>query len=219
VGVAGTTYCSFRYDLWEKHFLREVKHLKPADLLPRQPDDTVEIDIANLEDDLADVDQRMTTVRKRIATEPDFTVLLDVLRDLDQRKHSINDQLDAMRQQHHRPSDKKTLTETTTIAGMLETATNPADLRIRLRALIRRLVARIQFQAGTTSMDSREWRYAVARVFFKSGGDRWILVAYDRRGNEECESWGESSDGIKAFTPDSLAARLALLPQQPFRRR
>ena len=63
-------------------------------------------------------------------------------------------------------------------------------------------------------MDGRAWRYAVARVFFQAGGERWILTAYNRSGKEECDSWGEVEDGIKHFTPDTLAARLGLLPSK-----
>jgi DNA invertase Pin-like site-specific DNA recombinase len=217
IGLPGTKYCSFQYDRFEKYFLRFVKQLKPADLLPRQPEDTTETDISTTEGELAEVESRIAVTKKRVATDPNFTTLLDVLRDLDQRRKALVEQLDKLRQKEHQQTDKETLKETSSIADLLATAEDKTDLRIRLRAQIRRLVESIVCQPFTAKMEGVEWRCCTADVRFRAGGQRMLLIAY-HRDEEQYETWA-SEEGIHVHEPDSLVARLGLLPKRATPRR
>ena len=208
-GLGGKKYVSFRYDIFEKYFLRFVKQLKPADLLPHSVD-TTETDISRIEGEIADTTNRIGVVRNRITTDPDFSALLDILRDLEQRQQNLTDQLDKLHQQGRR-NDRETIKETKSIVDMLAEAEDPTDLRTRLRAQIRQLVDGIQFQPFTAKMDGQEWRCMIAAIRFRSGAERRLVVAY-RRGQEEWETFA-SEDGVYYHhNPKSLVNRLHLVP-------
>jgi hypothetical protein len=209
-GIPGNKYISFKYATFEKYFLRLVKQLKAADLLPQQVEDTEDV-VGKLEGELADKDNRITTIKKRITTDQDFVGLLDVLKELQAQRDDLLHQLDKARQATHQETVKDTLKDTKSVAALLAESEDPTDLRTRLRGQIRRLVASITCQPSVASMDGMEYRICVADIHFRAGGQRILLTAY-RRGEELWESW-TSEEGVHVHTPDTLVARLGLLPK------
>ena len=81
--------------------------------------------------------------------------------------------------------------DTKSVATLLATADDPTDLRMRLRGQIRRLVEHIICQPFTATMDGSEWRCICADVRFRSGAQRVLLVARNKRGDEQYENLGE----------------------------
>jgi len=220
-GLYGAKYTSFRYDIFERYFLRFVSQLKAADLLPHTATDTTESDIERIEGELLDIDNRINTVRSRIATDPNFATLLDVLRDLESKKKELTESLESTRQHQHASTNKQVLTNVVSVADMLAAADDPTDLRLRLSGHIRQLVERIVCEPFTATLDGYKFQCICADVRFRSGAQRLFVIAAHRSGTEYYETWS-SEEGIRVHGKDSLPARLGMLdapsPRQPKRK-
>jgi DNA invertase Pin-like site-specific DNA recombinase len=213
-GVPGSKYVTFRYDVWEKYFLRFVKQLKPEDLRPAELNsNATETEVERIEGELRDKDSRITTIQKRIDSDPQYETLLDTLHRLKQQRLKLADSLESLRKSQHQESAAQTLKETKSIVELLaEAGDDRTEIRTRLRAQIRRLVECIQFEPFVATMDGVTWRCCIAVIRFRSGAERRIIIARNRKGEEQYETFA-SEDGIHAFTEDTLAVRLGILPR------
>jgi DNA invertase Pin-like site-specific DNA recombinase len=192
LGLHGSKYISFRYDLFEAYMLRELNDLKPADILPAVVEDT-EDEVSRIDGEIADIDDRIAITHQRLTTDKEFATLLDVLKALEQRRTQLVAQREAVRTH---PSASKVLGETQSITAQLATATDKIDVRTRLRAAIRRLVSLIRCYPCVATLNGVEWRFLFTTITFRSGGIQRIHIGIDREGNEQFQVWqkGENDD-------------------------
>lgn len=126
--------------------------------------------VETLEAELADTENRIQAVKKRLEKDSDLESLLDVLTGLEKKRKRLRDDLD---KEKARQPENVTLEHTHEILKALETAKGEelVSLRTRLKANIHRLVSRVDCWWG-----ERDGAKAVVLTAHLSNGEKREIV-------------------------------------------
>lgn len=174
MGVAGAKYVSFPLPVFERAILSRLREIDPRDVLPRG-DDSADRVLA-LTGKLADVEGRVEKLKAQLVEgNEDVAVLVDAMRKLDERRAAIAAELATAKQQAASPLSEA-WGECRSLLQLVESAPDPADVRIRLRSAIRRMVESVWclFVARAT------FRLAAVRVQFVGESHRDYLIVHQR---------------------------------------
>ena len=157
----GQPYIGFPYAVFEDTFLNAVKELKPSDILPAPANaNMVEDELEGETAKLNDLDRRITTIKKRLATDKDFDTLIDVLQDLDRQRKDTLAVVEILRGEVNKPKQDETLREGQRTIDLLQTAKGDerTALRLKLKHHLRNLITDMQGSIFTFDIDSGEGR-------------------------------------------------------------
>jgi DNA invertase Pin-like site-specific DNA recombinase len=173
-GQAGSKYLSFPYGVVEEAFLRAVRELRPADLLP--PRGAGHDDGPSAE--LARVNRRIAGIQAELKQDGELTALVPVLRELQAQQKTLSARVEKAKAERARPKPEA-LGEVKSLADMLEGAKGDrrTELRTRIKARIKSLVSEMWLVVYEKKRKDRwnHWRtdrHAEAQVFFKNGSFR-----------------------------------------------
>jgi DNA invertase Pin-like site-specific DNA recombinase len=173
-GVKDSVYLSFPYHLFERAFLRLTSELKLRDILPHEHSVDDEIEAINAK--LTGIEKRIVSLKKRLATDPNFDELADVLKGLVGQREACREQLEAIKATASHDVAAG-LSETQSIVETLDKASGEelVSLRTRLKSRIQQLVSDIWMIVQPVPRGRMAW----AQIFFAGGGVRIVSVYYD----------------------------------------
>jgi hypothetical protein len=167
--------------VFEAAVLSELRELTPADVLGT---DAPADDVAVLRDDLAYVRAKKGELEAELL-KGDLAALSNALRELETRERELTTKLDKAEMNAAMPIDQ-TWKEAGTLIEMLANAADPVDVRLKLRAALRRLVSEVWLLVVPRGRD----RLAEVQLHFSGrdgnpGGFRSIFIAArGPRGNQ-----------------------------------
>jgi DNA invertase Pin-like site-specific DNA recombinase len=177
-GEKGAKYVSFPYNDFELAVLSFLKEIKPADILPNQPQaDTLRDQLEGTIGKLASIKSKIKKMKAKLTALDDsdmFDSLMDVFTDLEKQKRDTAGKLEQLKLELHH-STEPTIADTQEIIEMLDSAKGDelTELRIRLKARIRSLVSEI----WVVPLANGKHRIALTQVFFQQGGLEVIVVS------------------------------------------
>jgi hypothetical protein len=178
-GKPGSDYRTFPYPALEAAFLRLAKDLRAADVLPANGT-SVEDEIAALTGRLSELEYRLDRVRTNLKAGGDFDAGLQLLRDLEQDKAKVAEELEKTRSLAA-TNEAEALGEVKSLVDLLADASG--DDLLLLRAKIKQRIRELVSEMWIVIV-SRGWtRLAALQVFLTNGRRRDLLVVA-RRGGE-----------------------------------
>lgn len=150
---------SFPLDTFERCLLAGLSEVKPEDVLPVSQPDSANV----LQNELTWLRERLDTLRAELLREKKVKAVVDVIAQLETRETEILDALEKTADQAVKPladswKDIRTLTD------LLDEAEEKEDVRIRLRAAIRRVVDEVWVLVTKIGRD----QLASVQVFFRT---------------------------------------------------
>jgi DNA invertase Pin-like site-specific DNA recombinase len=138
-GQTGSVYVGFPYATFEYAILRWFRELDPSELLERRP--AAELDLSAAEDKIAALDRKIVAIKKKIESADDCTPLLDMVVSLDKDRKATAATIERLKaeSQNAASSDLNDVRELLERMDEMEDD-ELRDLRLRLKAKIRRLV-------------------------------------------------------------------------------
>jgi DNA invertase Pin-like site-specific DNA recombinase len=172
-GAKGSTYTTFPYNALEGAFLRLVRELKPADVLPPAAPRNGEKEVAELSGRLTALDYKLQAVKRRVLTEEDTEALLDIAAALEKEKKDTAARLEKAKARAA-DSEAESLGEAQTLVGLLEQAQGEelADLRTKIKARVRQLVSEMWALVVRRGAD----RLLALEIWFSEGKVRRDLI-------------------------------------------
>jgi DNA invertase Pin-like site-specific DNA recombinase len=171
--TGGQSY-TFPYEVFESSILSCLTEIDPRDILPANnggPDES-----HALASELAGVEARLAEVERELETG-DVAVLARVARRLEERKQSLLAQLAEAKQKAASPVGEA-WGEAQSLARILADATDPDDMRTRLRAALRRIIDRVWVHITVGDRPSRFRRRAFVQIDFQGGGRRYYVIGH-----------------------------------------
>jgi hypothetical protein len=199
-GIEGTASCTcFPLVTFERAILSRLREIKPHEILKQhaEPDETaiLEGELAGVEAELCEAKAYMDRKGFSVSIADHITTLEDRKRDLDKRLHEA-------RQKAAHPLPEA-WSEFQTLLGVLDSAQDPEDTRLRLRAALRRIVSQIWLLVTHRGRDS----LAVVQVWFQ-GGERsrdYLIIHRPPKANGKARQLGRWLS--ISFACPTLAAR------------
>lgn len=172
-GEPGCVYQSIPYAWVEEIILSVLPHLKADHVQPPKPSDKGN-ETADLAGQLTVLRHKKETLKERIASEPDFEGLIDVLATVEQKMKMVSDALE--RAKAKSGNHEEVLGEAQSLIELLRTAKGEALVthRLRLKAILRQIISEIRIQLRQTKADPD----ARLIIQFKDGSKRY--VKFDR---------------------------------------
>jgi hypothetical protein len=172
-GVKGTHSVSFPLDVFEKALLSELTEIKPSDILPQNDlgADKTAILSGLIEDITAEIEKLKARLQARYSD-----AVADVLERQESKRKLLAEELAQAKQEATSPI-AESWGEAQSLIGALESARNKNEVRIRLRAALRRIVEGI-YCAFTTHSKRPSMRLAFLTVVFK-GVVPWAVATSD----------------------------------------
>ncbi len=171
-GVRGARYVSFPLEPFEQAVLCRLREVDPREVLPGGADDAASAVLA-LAGRLAETEGRIEAVKAQLLAGGDLAPLVDVLRSLEAKRVAEAGELAAARREAASPL-ASAWGECRSLLDALARAPDPDEARVRLRAVLRRVVAGVWclfVNRGTK-------RLAAVRVQFSGGAHRDYLVLH-----------------------------------------
>jgi DNA invertase Pin-like site-specific DNA recombinase len=164
---------SFPYQPFEDAFLFMLNH-KLAAALAQQGPENYQQPIQAVIDRQMERQRRVESIKRRLQKHPDYENLLDALEREEEGKRADAQELENLRQQQSN-RHAETLAEGRHILTLLRDCPREelTDLRTRLRARIRQLVAEIWV---LIEGEVRQEKWATVQVFFHNGG--WLRYTF-----------------------------------------
>src|SRR5262249_51513626 len=131
-GVRGAKFITFPFETFEEAVLSRLREVKPADILPQ--DDGAADKVLTLDRKLADIMDRIGTIKAAMMESDDLPSLVEVLRSLERKRAAVNDELTEA--QHTVASP---LSSAWGDARSLLDAIQDKETKIRLRAALHRI--------------------------------------------------------------------------------
>ena len=174
-GLPGSVWRGYRYDHFERAFLRFVAALRPEDLIPT---DVPHDEAGELAGQLRVIAHKIEVIQARIEAETtgDLGPLVEVLLRLAADRQRIKDRLDEIKRGRV-VGTTETLGEAQSLVDVLDSAP-PEELpalRSRLQARIRSLVRSIHLRIGDVPGPAR---MAICEVVFHDDSRRWLHMGY-----------------------------------------
>jgi DNA invertase Pin-like site-specific DNA recombinase len=178
-GRPGSVHLPFPYDPVERAVLRLCRELKPADVLGDKADDRLG-EISALSGRLQEIDDKIAKVQRRVKEEAGIDALVSLLEMLDRERKAAVVRLEQLKAEsaHRQPT---ALRETQSVVELLERAEGAEReaLRTKVKGRISQLVSEVWMLVQDVSETIRVARVQVA---LHSGRDKFLLLAWRRRG-------------------------------------
>jgi hypothetical protein len=201
VGLPGATYVGFPSAVFERAVLSRLREIDPQEILPTGGDAAARA--LALSGKLASVEERIEAIKARLeATDEDVGALMDVVRRLETNRARLVEELAAAQREAASPL-KTAWGETRSLLDVLEHASDLEDSRVRLRAVLRRVVDEIwclfvnrsEYPAGNGR--SGRLRIAAVQVWFAGGKHRDYLIIHraahaNAAARQEPRTWARS---------------------------
>lgn len=171
-GKPGAVYQSFPYEPFERALLVWGYDLNLGDVLPRKATN-LEAEIAKAEGRAADLASRIATLRAKMKLAENFDVLIDFLVELERYRAAAEAKAEQLKREMA-TTETEALDRTKELIDRLQTAdeTEVYQLRLKLRAMLRRLVASIVLLPVKVNAD----RVALVDVELRNGQRRRFTV-------------------------------------------
>lgn len=172
-GRVGSKWRGYRYDHFERAFLRFVTDLKPEHVLPASaaaPDEAGEI-----AGQLQVLSHKIAVIQGKIDKETDIDSLVEILVRLEGQRTELKERLEEIKRRRV-TGEVEMLGEAKSVVALLEEADEeerPA-LRTRLQGRMRSLVKRINVLVG----DKEGARVCAVEVIFHDNTTRWFHAGY-----------------------------------------
>jgi DNA invertase Pin-like site-specific DNA recombinase len=172
-------YSTFPYPVFEEAVLSQLLEVNPRDVLPSEKQERSRADVlrAKLADVRADVAQLQADLRQGYSK-----ALAAVLRDREAAEEEAAKELQDELARHARPA-AKAWKELPGLVEMIRTADDPDAVRLRLRAVLARVVESVLILI----VRRNSWQLCAAQVVFTGGAHRDYLIvnqpaAFRRKG-------------------------------------
>ena len=214
-GEPKAEYMSFRYDSFEHSFLRLCRELNPKDFLPQEELDNNAL--IEAENELAQAEQILATLKKRVAeaknVDTGFETLLDLTTDAQKKRNALRARVDDLKAKAAEPRPAELLSDMQAILDGGSDNETPDDkqARVILRTIIQGLVDQIYViifdsTVPTYNFTSKfEVRVCKAQIHFKSGKPKFLFCAvggYDYDSHIACitHDWRDSRSDLDSRT-------------------
>jgi DNA invertase Pin-like site-specific DNA recombinase len=207
----GRTECwSFPYGTFERALLSMLWEVNPQEVLGHEdgPEEA-----AVLAGELGRVRAKAAELEAELLNG-DVAALAKVLRELQDQEAVLEGKLAEARQKAVAPLSGGWL-EASTLMAALDSAPDPEEAQLRLRALLRRVIDSIWMVVMNRGRD----RLAAVQLFFKGGGTRFYQILHrPPKGNKAVRQpgrWWASSGrcgSIDLREPEAVAVALEMLP-------
>jgi DNA invertase Pin-like site-specific DNA recombinase len=184
----GSKVYGFDFDTFERAVLGRLREVDPREILGDAPGQDELIVLSN---GLAHVQERQKEVTAELL-KGFSKALAEASRQLDASEKELREQLDLARQRAAHP-DGECWGEAMTLIDVLDNAPDPKDARLKLRALLARLVESVWLLVVPRT-ETR--RFCAVQVNFASGARRDYLIlsqsaGHRRKGGWECLSFAK----------------------------
>jgi DNA invertase Pin-like site-specific DNA recombinase len=173
-GLKGAVYCSFPFDTFERAILSKLREIDVREILPG--DDRAADAVQALTGRLADTEGRIEQVKAKLLDDGDVSSLADVLRSLDAKRKAIAEDLAEAKRAAASPLDAA-WSESGSLLAALDNAPDQEEIRVRLRAAMRRTVENI----WCLFVAKGSIRLAAVQVHFAGGARRHYLILHKTR--------------------------------------
>jgi DNA invertase Pin-like site-specific DNA recombinase len=191
-GAAGSKYVSFPLVPFENAVLNCLREVDPRDILP--DGDGAADRVLVLAGRLADVEGRLEAIRAALVEGGDVAALVQAARDLEARQAEIAADLADAQRAAASPL-AAAWADYGSLADALQSAPDIEDARMRLRAVLRRVIETI---TCLFVQPPGRRRYAAVRVQFAGGGHRDYLILH-RFGHRNPTSHREPETQVRSF--------------------
>jgi DNA invertase Pin-like site-specific DNA recombinase len=188
--LEGKPHASFPLAVFERAVLQMLTEIKPADVLPGGNAGADKV--LALSGKLEEVRAQKERVKAKVAQNPDLDDLVDVLRRLGEREKGLAGQLTAAQQEAANPL-MEAWGQCQTLADVLDKAPDPREVRVKLRAALRRICEGIwcvfcagaegprtagKRGKGTKPLGRGRARLAAVQLWFTGGARRDYMILH-----------------------------------------
>lgn len=175
-GNPDSHYIAFPYEPFEQMLLVWANDLQLGDVLPRKATN-LEEEIATSGGRLADIENRIRTLKNRMKTDTKFETLLDILVELEDEKATTEAKIERLKRELATP-ETEALDRTKELIERLSNASDEEafQLRSKLRQTLKRLIVDAYVLVVKVGKD----RAALVDILLKSGKRRRCVVYSDR---------------------------------------
>jgi DNA invertase Pin-like site-specific DNA recombinase len=174
-GVNGAgKFISFPFTVFEHSVLSRLREIDPREVLPKN--DPSGDKVLLLSGRLEQVDGRLERIKAKLLDGGDIEVLAEAARELEGKRKDVADALARARREAASPA-MEAWGQAKSLIDVLDKAPDPEEARVRLRAVIRRVVDQVWLLVvarGNT-------RACVAQFWFKDGGRHRDYLIIHRR--------------------------------------
>ncbi len=171
-GVPGTRYASFHAVPFFEAVLSLLREIDPAEVLPG-PDNRAADRTAELEGRYAQLEARIAEVQRELeGGSGEVRAAVGSLRRMEEQLEELDAELSRVRAENPTPL-ADAWAECRTLLDALKSAPDPEDVRVRLRAAIRRVVEEVR----CLFVGRGRTRVAAVQFRFRRGGRRDYLIA------------------------------------------
>jgi DNA invertase Pin-like site-specific DNA recombinase len=195
----------FPYDAVERAFLESVRELQPKDVLNGNVDDREE-QIAALAGKLDELNEKVSTVEKRVLAEKRIDTLVSLLEKLDKDKKETSANLERLKSElaNQQP---EALEEVQSLSEFLHRSKGEelTALRMKIKARIKQLVSEVWMLVWDVTPTIRA---AEIQITFHSGRIRGLVLQWLRRGKHRGLTTGIGGLLVPAgyMTPEEVIA-------------
>jgi hypothetical protein len=197
VGLPGATYVGFPSVVFEQAVLSRLREIDPREVLPTGNNATARA--LSLAGKLAGLESRIEAIKGRLEEDEEVGPLVDVLRKLEKSRTEAADDLASAQRDAAAPLNSA-WGETRSLLDALKSAPHQAEARVRLRAILRRIVDGIwclfinRPVAPTTEGTLGRVRMAAVQFRFTGGAHRDYLIIHhaahgNAAGRQEGSTW------------------------------
>jgi DNA invertase Pin-like site-specific DNA recombinase len=204
-GEKGGMVSSFPLSHFEGAVLSLLREVNPEELLPPRGEKS---EVLTLSGELAAVEARVAELEAELAGDGDVPALARVLRQLEARRKDVGARLAEARLRASSPA-LEAWGEAKSLFEVVTTADNPEEVKLRLRAVLRRVISSIYLLVIRRGMT----RLAAVQVYFTDDGHRDFLII-SRAAHNNGRSRTEGGWSAASLSP-AVAGRLELDLRKP----
>lgn len=190
-GIETSKWVAFPADLFERAVLSQLAEIDPADILPPGEGND---NVVMLSAKLADLDNRVQKLSVELETGDDIPAVVNAIRKLQGQRAELVEQLEAAKRESASPKSEA-WGEIKTLVDALDSAPDPHDARVKLRAALRRVAEWVY--CFFVAPGKKGKRAAFVEVQFYDGVYRQYVITYRPSGAnasaKRSEEWGVES--------------------------
>lgn len=171
--TAGGDCISFPLDVFEASVFEKLREINPKELLPAS--NAAADALLALAGRKADVEGQLVKIKASIRAGAELDTLLDLVRELEDERKRLEDQLVKARQAAACPA-AEAWAEAGTLLDALESAPDQDAARTRLRAVLRRNIAEV----WCLFMPGRQARLAAVQLWFTDSAQQRSFIIYHK---------------------------------------
>ena len=167
--AAGRSAClSFPVDTFERALLTHLKELDPAEVLGTSESPNVSV----VEGELSWLREKKASLEAELLNG-NVAAIANALRQLEAREAELTAKLNDAKERAVKPLEE-TWSDVKTLADLMDAAPDKEDVRLRLRAGLRRIIEGVWIVVASRGRD----RICEAQIFFRSGGFRSCVMIH-----------------------------------------